>query len=188
MDRIAATSPRSRARIAGVFYLLTFVTGSMAALFVGHLASLGDAAGLLATFFYVVVIVLFYALFRVVNRSVALLALVFGLVGCLFGALTTFHAVPFHINSLVFFGFYCLLTGYLIVKSTFLPQVLGFLMAFAGIGWLTFASASLAHSLAPFNAFPGLLGEGSLTLWLLIRSINPDRWNAQAADSGIEPR
>lgn len=188
MDRIAAASPRSRARVAGFFYLLTFVTGSMAALFVGHLAAWGDAAGLFATFFYVVVILLFYDLFRVVNRPLALLAVLFGMVGCSFGALTAFHEVPFHINSLVFFGVYCLLIGYLVVRSTFLPQVLGFLMAFAGLGWLTFASASLAHSLAPYNAFPGLLGEGSLTLWLLIRSVNAERWSEQATDSGAAPR
>ena len=38
----------------------------------------------------------------------------------------------------VFFGVYCLLIGYLIFKSAFLPRILGVLMAFAGLGWLTF--------------------------------------------------
>jgi len=41
---------------------------------------------------------------------------------------------------LVFFGVYCLLIGYLIFRSAFLPRILGVLMGFAGLGWLTFLS------------------------------------------------
>src|SRR6266436_4128408 len=40
----------------------------------------------------------------------------------------------------VFFGVYCLLIGYLIFRSPFLPRILGVLMAIAGFGWLTFLS------------------------------------------------
>ena len=38
---------------------------------------------------------------------------------------------------IVFFGFYCVLLGYLILKSTFLPRIIGALMALAGLGYLT---------------------------------------------------
>jgi hypothetical protein len=31
------------------------------------------------------------------------------------------------VHPLVFFGFYCLLIGYMIVRSTFLPRILGVL-------------------------------------------------------------
>ena len=179
MDQIAKTPLQVRARIAGGCYLLTFVTGSLAAIFTGPLAIWGDAAGLVATAFYVAVVVLFYDLFRVVNARVSALAALVGLVGCTAGALTPFHLVPFHINSLVFFGFYCLLIGYLIVRSTFMPRVIGGLMALAGLGWLTFASPSLAHDLPPFNVIPGLVGEGSLTIWLLARGLNVARWHEQ---------
>jgi hypothetical protein len=80
--------------------------------------------------------------------------------------------------GLVFFGLHCLGVGYLILRSTFLPRIIGALMVLAGIGWLTFLLPPLAQSLAPFNMLPGAVGELSLTLWLLIKGVNIQRWNA----------
>ncbi len=81
--------------------------------------------------------------------------------------------------GLVFFGFYCLMIGFLIVRSTFLPRILGVLMAIAGLGWLTFLSPPLANQLAPYNLLPGIVGEGLLTLWLLVMGVNVQRWHEQ---------
>jgi Domain of unknown function (DUF4386) len=81
---------------------------------------------------------------------------------------------------LVFFGFYCLLIGYLIFRSTFLPRVLGVLMAFAGLGWLTFLTPPLANYLSPYILVLGFLAELSLCLWLLVRGVNVQRWKEQA--------
>jgi len=175
-DRIADASPRLKARVSGVFYLVTFLAGSFALVSVnGRLA-----ANLIATASYIAVTLLFYELFRPVNGSLSLLAAFVGLVGCAMSALTLFHLAPFPINSLVFFGFYCLLIGYLVFRSGFLPRILGVLMAFGGLGWLTFLSQSLATYLSPFNLAPGILGEGALTLWLLVVGVNVRRWNAAA--------
>lgn len=178
MVRIAKASPLFKARIAGVFYLLTFLTGG-AALFVR--GNLGSAAGLIAGACYVAVTLLFYDLFKPVNRSLSLLAAFFSLVGCVIGFLSPFHLAPFNINPLVFFGFYCLLIGYLIFRSTFLPRILGVLMVFAGLGWLTFLYPPLANYLSPYNMIPGLIGEGSLTLWLLVMGVNVQRWKERGA-------
>jgi len=181
MKRSAETSPRFKARIAGVFYLLVFLTGGVA-LFVG--GRLGSAAGLTAGACYIAVTLLFYGVFKPVNRNLSLLAAFISLVGIIIGPLSRLHLVPFTINPLVFFGFYCLLIGYLIFRSTFLPRVLGVLMMFAGLGWLTFLSPPLAKYLTPYIFIPGLLGEGALTLWLLVMSVNEQRWKEQAGAAG----
>ena len=78
--------------------------------------------------------------------------------------------------SLVFFGFYCVLIGNLVFRSGFLPRAVGILMVFAGLGWLTFLWPPLATSWSPYVMLPGLLGEGSLTLWLLVKGVDAERW------------
>ena len=83
--------------------------------------------------------------------------------------------------TLVFFGLYCLLIGCLIFKSTFLPRILGVLMALAGLGWLTFLAPPLANALSPYVLVLGFLAELSLMLWLLVKGVNVQRWKQQAA-------
>ena len=184
IDRIADLSPRFKARIAGVFYLLTFVTGALALAVVnGRLI-----ANLVATGSYVAVTLLFYDIFKPVNRRLSLLAAFFGLVGCAFGALSPFDLAPYNINPLVFFGFYCVLIGYLIFRSTFLPSILGVLLALGGLSWLTFLSARLANYLSPFNFVPGMFGEGALTLWLLVKGLNASRWEERARVAAASAR
>jgi uncharacterized protein DUF4386 len=220
----------SKARIAGVFYLMVFLTGIAALLAGGRLLISGNAAAtatnilaheslfrlswasnLIATACYVVVTALFYELFRPVSRSVSMTAAFFSLVGCAIGAVSSvFQLAPLAILkggqspgvftadqlqviaymflklnggniALVFFGFYCLLIGYLIIRSTFLPRVLGVGMVIAGLGWLTFLWPPLANDLSPYILLPGILGEGLLTLWLLAIGVNDERWKEQAA-------
>jgi hypothetical protein len=153
-------------------YLLTFLTG-LPAFFIR--SSLGNALGVIAGACYIVVTLLFYRLFKPVNRNLSLLAAVVSLAGCAIGPIAAAFHFTLQINPLVFFGFYCLLIGYLILRSTFLPGILGALMAFAGLGWLTFLSASVASRLQPYNLVPGFIGEGALTVWLLLKGVNEER-------------
>ena len=116
--RNAAASPRTKARITGVVYLLFFLTAALGALVAPGISGLGgvasDAAAtantilahetsyrlgwalsLISTACYVALMALFYQLFRSVNRSVALLAAFFGLVGCAVTALQSlFQLAP----------------------------------------------------------------------------------------------
>ncbi len=233
IEGIAGPSPRPKARIAGVFYLLTFLTGGLALATGGRLVSSGDAAATAANILahgssfrlgyafdllmfacYIAVTALFYDLFTPVNKNLSLLAAFFSLVGCAVGALScVLLLAPLAVSrggpggftveqlqalaflffklqgqtfnaSLVFFGFYCLLIGFLILRSDFLPRFLGVLMTFAGLGWLTFLSPPLAKSLFPYILLPGVLGEGSLTLWLLVMGVNSQRWEEQAVRTG----
>src|SRR3954463_10086431 len=165
----------NRARIAGVVYLLVFVTGATALLARGSLRS---ASGVAAGVLYVVVTLLFYQLFRPVNQPVALAATMVSLLGIAIGPLLK-------VNPLPLFGLYCLMVGYLIVRSAFVPKVLGVLMAIGGLGWLTFASPSLAAQLTPYNFAPGMVGEGALTLWLLLFGVDGPQ-PSRAADAHIQ--
>jgi hypothetical protein len=157
---------RFKARIAGGVYLLVFVTGGLALVVRG---GAGSAAGLIAGLLYVAVTWLFYDLFKPVNKRLSLLAASVSLVGIAVGPVLK-------VNPLPFFGIYCLLIGYLIFRSTFLPRALGALMAFASVGWLTFLSPALATSLYPYNLVPGIIGEGALTVWLLVFGVDVPRW------------
>ncbi len=83
---------------------------------------------------------------------------------------------------LVFFGFWCTMIGYLIFRSTFLPRVLGILLAIGGLGWATFLSPPLARQLFfPYIACASAIGEVPLMLWLLIAGANNERWREQAS-------
>jgi hypothetical protein len=149
----------SKMRIAGIFYVLTIVTGIYAFVARGTFAT---AAGAIGGACYLVVTVLLYYIFKPVNRTLSLVAAVVSIMGITFGplGLTLF-------SSLVFFGVYCALIGYLSLTSTFVPRVVGALMMCAGLGWLTFVSPRLATALSPYIIAPGLIGEGALTIWLL---------------------
>jgi len=95
------------------------------------------------------------------------------------------RAAAYHNIGLVFFGLYCLLVDILILRSTFLPRILGVLMGLAGLSYLLFLSPPLARSLEPYIlVFPGV-GQISLTLWLLVIGVNAQRWKEQASPSRL---
>jgi hypothetical protein len=78
--------------------------------------------------------------------------------------------------AMVFFGCYALLKGYLILRSTFLPGVLGILGMLGGVGWLTFLVPPLAARAFPFVVAIALIGSAAQILWLLVFGVNEQRW------------
>lgn len=72
---------------------------------------------------------------------------------------------------LVFFGLWCVLIGYLIFASRFLPRVLGVLLAIAGLGWMTYLAPPLASRVFLFVAVASALGEVPLEFWLIVKGV-----------------
>jgi Domain of unknown function (DUF4386) len=190
VERVAEASPDPRARITGVVYLLYFLTAVSAEVFVGRGRPVAyDVVDLIGFALYIAVTLLFYYMFKPVNRSLSLLAALFSFMGCANEVLRLFNLAPYKINALVFFGPYCLLLGYLIFRSTFLPRILGVVMACAGLGWLIYMSP-LANHLTTYLKILGFLAEASLMLWLIVKGVNTQRWKelARAARSSSDGR
>jgi len=81
--------------------------------------------------------------------------------------------------AVVFFGFSTLITGWLIIRSTYLPRVLGWFALVGGIGWLSFLWPPLGYRLNLYIAAIGLLGSLATIVWLLAFGVNEERWTEQ---------
>lgn len=91
--------------------------------------------------------------------------------------------------SLGLFSGSCLLTGYLIFRSTFLPKTVGMLLGLAGIcyqinSFVALMPKGFGEFLYPWSFLPILIGEGTLALWLLLAGINSARWEALSHREG----
>jgi Domain of unknown function (DUF4386) len=234
---IAGSSPLFKARMAGFFWLMTIITGMFAFVAGGRFIVAGDTAmtaanitnhevlfrlafvsNLVATACYLAVTLFVYQLFKPVSRTAAAFVVLFSLMGCATGLVSsllflapldflggapylssftsaqlqalalTILTLSLRLNDIgmVFFGLHVFSIGYLIRKSTFLPRILGALLFVAGACYLTssfanFLALPFRGYLLPFVALGGLLGEGSLTGWLLVKGVNVQRWNESAA-------
>lgn len=87
-----------------------------------------------------------------------------------------------------FFGFRCAAVGYLVFQSTFMPRLIGLLMACTGVGYLTYLWPPLANGLTPFNLAIVAPGELSFVFWLLLAGVDNKRWKQQARAAGEEHR
>jgi Domain of unknown function (DUF4386) len=176
MERIREASPRFKARMAGGLYVFSVLAAVFLELFLG--GRLGYAANIIQVSGMAAVTLLCYYIFKAVNKRLSLLAASFNFVGLTFEG---FRLNPHGVNiAIVFHGVFCILIGYVIFRSAFLPRILGVLMTFAGLSWLTFLLTSLTNYLSPYNLACGLIGEASVFLWLLVMGVNAERWREQA--------
>lgn len=92
------------------------------------------------------------------------------------------HDHGFLINE-VFAGLWLFPFGLLVIRSGFLPRILGLLLFVSGVGYLVISGAGLLFPLQVERvsgiASPALLGEGGVILWLIIKGARPSP--AQAA-------
>jgi hypothetical protein len=87
--------------------------------------------------------------------------------------------------SLIFFAVYCLVVGYLIFRSGYLPKALGVLLQIAGLCYLTNSFALLlapdfADRIFPAILAPAFIGELSLALWLAVKGVDVAKWQERA--------
>lgn len=92
------------------------------------------------------------------------------------------HALGYSIG-LVFFGLSLAVLGYLIIKSTYIPRFLGYVMLIVSAGYLIDSGAQIlmtqyadyADLFALVVFVPALLGELTLALWLIFYGVRlPD--------------
>jgi hypothetical protein len=93
------------------------------------------------------------------------------------------HGLGYNI-AVVAFAAHLLVLGWLVLKSAFLPRVLGVLLAVAWASWwinsfAIFLAPGFAGQLYPYILLPSLAAEGGLALWLLAMGVNEDRWREQ---------
>ncbi|MES2179686.1 MAG: DUF4386 domain-containing protein [Gemmatimonadota bacterium] len=86
--------------------------------------------------------------------------------------------------ALAFFGWFCILLGTVIVRSTFFPRFVGVLLWIEGIAYLVNSFANFIAPAVGAKVFPFLLVSGlaeiSFCLTLLIAGVNVPRWTQQA--------
>lgn len=174
---IAGMSPNLRARMAGAFYVITIAASMVDFMSKSSTSLYMNIAGVA----YIGVTVLFYYVFKPVNRNASLLAALLSLTGIAIGPIADALSIPHGFSiAMIFFGFYCLLIGYLIFKSTYLPRLLGVLLAIGGVGYLinstlNFLAPAFAHHLFPYLLLPGFIAETVLCLWLLVVGVGFSR-------------
>lgn len=89
-------------------------------------------------------------------------------------------------TCLIFFGLYCLLIGYLIIKGKQVPAAIGLSMILGGLSYLLVSIADIV-SPALYEVLPGyttitaLIAELALCLWLIMFGVNTKQDMKEAA-------
>lgn len=218
---------RRTARFGGILYLIIIVFGIFAQILVlqrlfsyhdplataeniisrEFLYRFGFTAHIIMLICALILMQIFYTLFRDINRSIARLMVLFNLISIGIESVSIlFQYIPLlllkgdHLSplepaqlkslayvaiplfsagydlALLFFGVFCILTGYLIIKSLLVPHIFGYLMITGGIAYMV---NSFTHFLVPHMTsylYPYILifpfaVEFSLCIWLIYKGI-----------------
>lgn len=93
-------------------------------------------------------------------------------------------------TALIFFGVECVILGYLIFRSDYMPRSIGVLMGIGGVCYVinSFAlilSPPLSSRLFPAVLIPSLIAELSLALWLLVKGVKTQQWDEHVHSPGL---
>lgn len=173
--------------IAAEFFSL-ICTIALAMIYFVLLKPVSKELNLLATFFRLVSIMveavaalgLVAALFPLVNAA-SLKAFTPEQLYALASLATKTHSYGFSV-SLLFLGCTFLIHGRLIFRSGYLPKVLGVMIQVAGVCYLTNSFTLILYPAVANQVFlaiiiPVFVSELSLSLWLLVKGVNIQKWN-----------
>jgi hypothetical protein len=105
------------------------------------------------------------------------------------GQLEAISSLLIRINDLgagtacIFLGVNTMMVGYLMLRATFLPRILGVLGVIGGAGWLSYLYPPLASRVFVPVALFALVGCAVTIGWLLIRGVDERKWHEMAAAS-----
>ena len=164
------------ARLAGACWLIVILGGVAAFLAQSSAPRVAFAINQFSGLVYLGVTVLLYQLFKPVNRDLSLFAFCCGLAGVASGSALALDPSPgltqgFYV-AMSFFGFQVMTVGLLIMRSKLIPRFIGALLFLGGLSYdiAAFASFVGVH-LPPFVVPVAILGEGTLTVWLLVKGV-----------------
>jgi hypothetical protein len=86
-------------------------------------------------------------------------------------------------TACIFFGVSTMMVGYLMLRASFLPRVLGVLGVVGGAGWLAYLYPPLAGRLFMPIVLVALIGCAVTIGWLLVRGVDEKKWYETAAAS-----
>lgn len=226
------TSPLVNARVAGALYLtlvplgffMLYVSSSLvvpgnAAATAAHILAseslfrLGIVSALLIQIVNIFVVLALYRLLKPVNQNMALLMVIFILLGTPIAMLNELNQlavllllhgtdtlagfttdqlqaiVPLFLDlhqlgisiAGIFWGLWLFPMGYLVLKSGFLPRILGVLLIIGCVGYLIESLAAILFPNFEVNiALFTFWGEVLFPLWLVIRGVNVEQWKEHA--------
>lgn len=84
----------------------------------------------------------------------------------------------------IFFGLWLFPMGYLVIKSGFVPKVIGVFLLIAGVGYLVdFTLFFLFPEIGVTVSEYTFVGEVLLLLWLLVMGVNVEQWKQRALEA-----
>ncbi len=211
-DAGSASTVQTYARIAGLLALVSVFAGGFGEAYVptlvvvpndaaataGNLVQnsllvrLGFASYLVEALCDVGLAAILYALLRPVQRDLALLATFFRLIGT--GQLDSLALQSINLGQygaiifMMFYGTGFLLTGWVMLRASYLPKFLGVLMLITGAGFMsrTFLWVLAPAYASPFLLLPAVFAGLGLGLWLSLKGVDAGKWREQVQGVGKE--
>lgn len=86
--------------------------------------------------------------------------------------------------GLLFFGFWLILTGYLMIRSGYFPKWIGILAALGGAcysinSYALFVAPDIQDHLFPLILLPSLVAELSISIYMIVFGFNVESWRSR---------